>query len=104
MTWQTTLIAFLLAATMGMGLAALIASLRPEWSLWRRTLVAASFLPIVTVIATLAGILVVRGHDDQGMADLAIAALVRLGGLFALIALAGGIFGAVIVRRRAGRR
>ncbi len=96
------LAAFLLAATMGMALAALVQALKPDWSKGRRLLVAAGILPIVTVVAALALAAYVRGHGEPQMADLASNAIIRFGAIFALIAFIGSLAGAAL--SRAGRR
>ena len=103
MAWTYFIAAFLLAATMGMAIASLIASIRPQWSRARRLLVSAAVLPGVTLAAALLLALYVRGHGDPSMSDLAAAAVVRLGGLFTAIAFAGGLAGAAVSRRRRGR-
>lgn len=103
MNWSFLLIGFALAVFMGAGLVSLLATLRPEWSAQRRTLTAASVLPTITVVATLFGILFVStAEHGQGerMEDLAIAALVTIGGGFTLLALVGGLIGAALAGRR----
>lgn len=103
MAWTYIIAAFLLAATMGMAIGSLVASIRPQWSPARSLLVSAAVLPGVTLAAALLLALYVRGHGDPSMSDLAAAAVVRLGGLFTAIAFAGGLAGAAISRRGRGR-
>jgi hypothetical protein len=100
------LIAFALAVLMGASFAALLAQLRPAWSKRRRMVVAASGLPVVTVVATLLGILFIATQADgaeEGMRDLAVAAVGTLGGFFAFIAFGGGLVGAVLAQHRRAR-
>jgi predicted permease len=105
MTWTLVLLGFGLTVLMGAGLASLLATLRPEWSARRRLLTASSVLPAITAFATLLGILFVataeHGESEQ-MEDLAIAAIVTIGGGFTLLALFGGLIGAVLAARRRG--
>ena len=64
---------------------------------------AGAALPAVTLIATAIGILVVSNADHgQGerMEDLAVAALMTIGGGFALLAWVGGLLGATLASRR----
>lgn len=102
MNWSFALIGFGLAVFMGAALVALLTTVRPEWSRLRQQLIAASILPFVTIVATGAGILFVStAEHGQGetMEDLAISALVAIGGGFALLALAGGLVGAGLAGR-----
>ena len=103
MAWTYFIAAFLLAATMGMAIASLVASIWPQWGRARRLLVSAAVLPGVTLAAALLLALYIRGHGDPAMNDLAAAAIVRLGALFTAIAFAGGLAGAAISRRGRGR-
>jgi hypothetical protein len=100
------LIAFALAVLMGASFAALLAQLRPGWSKRRRMFTAASALPLITVAATLLGILFIltqAGGVEEGMRDLAVAALGGLGGVFAFIAFGGGLVGAALAQHRRAR-
>jgi uncharacterized membrane protein YphA (DoxX/SURF4 family) len=66
-------------------------------------LTAASIPPAITLIATAFIILfVVTSNHDQGqqMEDLAIRALVTIGGGFTLLAWVGGLAGATLTSRR----
>ena len=83
----------------------LLATIRPEWSPRRRQLTAASVLPIVTAVATLLGILLIsitEHGEGERMEELAIAAVVVIGGGFTLLALVGGLIGSVLAGRRRG--
>ena len=103
MNWTLLLIGFALAVLMGAGLASLLTTIRPQWSDLRRRLVAASILPAITAIATLLGILFIstaEHGESQSMEDLAIAAVATIGGGFTLLALVGGVIGAMLSGRR----
>jgi hypothetical protein len=97
------LIAFALAVLMGASFAALLAQMRPAWSKRRRMFTAASALPLITIIATLIGLLFIAtqgGGADDSMRDLALAAIGMLGGVFAFIAFGGGLVGAALAQHR----
>ncbi|MFL6736812.1 MAG: hypothetical protein ACJ8F4_07110 [Sphingomonas sp.] len=99
------LLGFALAVLMGAGIVSLLATIRPEWSVRRRLLTAASVLPIVTAAATLLGILFISASEHgqtERMEGLAIAAVVTVGGGFTLLALAGGLIGALLGGRKRG--
>ena len=105
MNWTLLLIGFALAVFMGSALVSLFATVRPEWSARRKRLTAASILPAITAIATVLGIVFVKtsAHDQNGnMVDLAISALVTIGGGFTLLAWIGGLVGATLTNRRRG--
>jgi hypothetical protein len=90
---------------MGAGIVSLLATIRPEWSARRRQLTAASVLPIVTAVATLLGIFLIsvaEHGEGERLEELAIAAVVTVGGGFTLLALAGGLIGALLAGRRRG--
>jgi hypothetical protein len=103
MNWGFLLIGFALAVFMGSALVSLLVTIRPGWSARRRRLTAALLLPVITLVTTLLGILFVatanHGQSEQ-MEDLAIAALVTLGGGFTLLAWVGGLVGATLTSRR----
>jgi hypothetical protein len=103
MPWSYLIAAFLLAATMGMAIASLVATMWPQWGRGKRLLVSAAVLPGITLVAAILLGLYIRGHGDPSMSDLATAAIVRLGAIFAGIAFAGGLAGAAISRRGRGR-
>lgn len=97
------LIGLALAVVMGAGLSALLSSLRPHWSKRRRMLVAAAFLPAVTstvTIALVAAFLATASGQSGDMRDLAAASLAVIGGLFAILAFAGGLVGAALAQKR----
>jgi ABC-type Mn2+/Zn2+ transport system permease subunit len=99
------LLGFALAVLMGAGIVSLLATIRPEWSARRRQLTAASVLPIVTAVATLLGIFLIsvaEHGEGERLEELAIAAVVTVGGGFTLLALAGGLIGALLAGRRRG--
>ena len=99
------LIGFSLAVLMGAGVASLLATIKPDWSLRRRQLTAAAVLPAITAAMTLLGIVVISTADhgaSESMEDLAIAALATVGAGSALVALVGGLVGATIAGRRRG--
>jgi L-lactate permease len=104
--WTLPLIGFSLAVLMGAAVVSLLVTIRPEWSARRRRFTAASILPAVTLVATLLGILFVataKHGQSERMEDLAIAALATIGGGFTLLALAGGLIGAMLAGRRHGK-
>jgi hypothetical protein len=106
MNWSFLLIGFAIAVFAGSALVSLLVTVRPEWSERRRRLIAASFLPAVTLAATILAIVLVAasGHGQSGnMRDLAIRALAVLGGGFALLAWIGGLVGATLTSRRRRR-
>lgn len=105
MNWTFVLIGFALAVFMGSALVSLFATVRPEWSARRKRLTAASILPAITAIATLLGVLFVKSaaHDEsENMVDLAVAALLTIGGGSTLLAWIGGLVGATLTSRRRG--
>ncbi len=94
---------FALSVLMGAGLVALLATIRPQWSARRRRYAAALVLPLITVVATLLGLLfIVAGNHDSTdhMKDLAISALIAIGGGFTLVSFGGGLIGATLAGRR----
>ena len=101
--WTFILLGFAMAVFMGSALVSLLVTIRPEWSIRRKRLTAASILPAITLVATLLGILFVATakHDQsEHMEDLAIAALATFGGGFTLLAWVGGLIGATLASRR----
>jgi hypothetical protein len=106
MNWTLVLVGFSLAVLMGAALVSLLVAVRPEWSARRRRLTAAFILPVITLVATLLGILFVataRHGQSERIEDLAIAALATFGGGFTLLAWVGGLIGATLASRRLGR-
>jgi len=106
MNWSFWLIGFALAVFMGSALVSLLITIRPEWSARRRRLTAASILPAITAAATVLGMLFIKtgthGESEQ-MEDLAVAALVTIGGGFTLLAWIGALIGATLTGRRRDR-
>jgi hypothetical protein len=103
MNWTLVGLGFAMAVLMGAGLVSLLATIRPEWSARRRQLIAASVLPAITAVATLLGILFIATSEhgeSERMEDLAIAAVGTIGGGFVLLALVGGLIGALLAGRR----
>ena len=97
------MIGFALSVLMGAGLVALLATIRPQWSARRRRYAAALVLPLITVVATLLGLLfIVAGNHDSTdhMKDLAISARIAIGGGFTLVSFGGGLIGATLAGRR----
>ena len=105
MNWTLLLIGFALSVLMGAGLAALLVTVKPDWSARRRRLTAAATLPAITAVATLLGLLLIAtGEHGQSerMERLALIVLATIGGGFTLLALIGGLIGAFLSGR--GRR
>ena len=106
MNWTLILVGFALAVLMGAALASLLVTIRPQWTPRRRRLMAALALPLITVLATVAGMLFIRnsrhGAGDT-MEDLAIRAVLTLGGGFVLLAFLGGLVGATLAGIRRNR-
>jgi hypothetical protein len=103
MNFTLIFIGFALAVLMGAGAVSLLATVRPQWSARRRQLIAASILPLITALATLLGILFISTAEhgqSQSVEDLAIAALATIGAGLVVLALAGGLVGAVLAGRR----
>lgn len=97
------LIGFSLAVLMGAGLSSLLVQLRPAWSARRRGIAAASFLPAVTLLATLVGLLWVWNLQEpsgSNVRDLALKAVATVGVGFASLAFIAGLVGAVLAQRR----
>jgi MFS family permease len=106
MDWTFVLIGFAISVFMGSALVSLLFTIRPEWSERRKRLTAASILPAITIVATLFGILFVSTSNhgqSQQLEDLAINALVWIGGGFTLLAWIGGLVGATLTSRRKQR-
>jgi hypothetical protein len=103
MNWTFLLIGFALAVFMGSALVSLLVTVRPDWTSRRRRLTAASVLPAITAVGTLLIVLLVAGRaDNENMRDLALAAVVTIGGGFTLLAWIGGLIGATLTSRRRG--
>lgn len=103
MNWTLVLIGFALAVFMGSALVSLLITVRPDWTSRRRRLTAASALPALTAAGTLLIILLVEARaENENMRDLAVAAVVTIGGGFTLLAWVGGLIGATLTSRRRG--
>lgn len=101
MNWTLVLIGFALAVFVGSALVSLLITVRPDWTSRRRRLTAASALPVVTAAGTLLVILLVEARaENENMRDLALAAVVTIGGGFTLLAWVGGLIGATLTSRR----
>jgi hypothetical protein len=103
MNWSMLFIAFALAVIMGLAFSALLLQLRPQWSPRKRMLVAASWLPAVVILLTLAGLMIVHMSGPgvhEGMRDLAFKATATLGAVFALLGFLGGLVGAALANRK----
>ena len=106
MNWTFVLIGFALAVFMGFALMPLLATIRPEWSARRKRFTAAAVLPAATAVATLLGVLFVASADhrqSEHMEDLAIYAMLTIGGGFTLLAGIGSLIGATLSNRRRGK-
>jgi hypothetical protein len=103
--WTLLLIGFSIAVLMGAGAAALLTQLRPDWSVARRLVIAASALPAITLGATLIGLLIVGVGPDAGgdVKGTALTIVAIVGGGFALLGLIGGLIGASLALRRRRR-
>ena len=103
MNWSALIVAFAVAVVMGAFLANLLERRRLDWSARRRLWTAAAVLPGFILAATLVGIAIILftgPGSGENMRDLAVAATAAVGGIFALIALVGGLVGASFARRR----
>lgn len=106
MNWTMILIGFSLAVLMGAGLSSLLVQLRPAWSSRRRSLAAASLLPLVTVLATTLGLLWTSSLEEpsgSNIRDLASKAVATVGVGFAVLGFIGGLLGAALAQRRRAR-
>ena len=99
MLWAYIAAGFLLAATMGAALASILATIRPEWQLRRRRLVASAVLPAITLGLSLLVALAFFITTDPSMRDLVVIAVLEWGAAFALLALVGAAFGSLLSRR-----
>lgn len=104
MNWSFLLFAFSVAVITGAIAVSALARMRPQWSARRQGLVAASILPGVALLATLAGAVNLLASSVGGdMRDLALAAIVRGGVISAAVGFVGGLFGAALRQRGLGR-
>ena len=105
MNWAVILIAFIFAVLAAAWVHGVLARRRPEWSERRLMIGATLALPILILIASVAGIafvLVSGPGKGENMQDLAVAVIAAMGGLFSLVAITGGLVG-VSLARRSGR-
>lgn len=104
MNWSFLLFAFSVAVITGAIAVATFARMFPDWSARKQGLVAASILPALALLASLAGVLNLLLSDvDDSMRDLALAAIIRAGVVSAAVGFIGGLVG-VILRQRGLRR
>jgi hypothetical protein len=102
MNWLVLILAFCLAVLLGAFLARLLERSRTAWSARRRIWAAAAVLPGFIVLATIAAVawvVSVGPGTGENMQDLAVAATVAVGVIFALVALLGGFVGASYAQR-----
>ena len=103
MNWTVLLLGFVLAVAVGAVLVALLATLKPAWPKRRRILIAATFLPGVTLVATFALMILIWSAKPAvggDMHDLALRAVAAYGAIFTATALAGGVAGVMLARMR----
>ena len=93
--WTIPALAFGLAAVLSAWLNGRFQR-RSGWGTRRRVLRAALPLPLLILVASACGVIweMVRPPSASTMTDLAVAVYVGVGGLFAVLALAGGVLGA----------
>ena len=102
MNWAVILIAFIFAVLAAAWVHGILTRQRPEWSERRLMIGATLALPVVILVASLAGIafvLVSGPGEGENMQDLAVAVIAAMGGLFSLVAIAGGLVGVSLSRR-----
>ncbi len=103
MNWTMVLVGFALAVMMGAAAAALLRQYRPQWNRRKRVFVAASILPVFTLLATIAGVILIKTSDHGAtdtMEDLAVATVATIGGDFVFLAFVAGLIGAGLSQRR----
>ena len=101
--WSAFIIAFGIAVIVAAFLDPRIADARPDWSVRRRRLAAASLLPALILLATILGLLWVLftgPGDGENMQDLALAATGTIGLLFAVLTMVAGLLGASVAGKR----
>ena len=99
MNWLLLFVAFGLAFLAGAWLNARLAERKPNWSIRRRVLASATPLPAVIVSASVIGAGWYAFGSSENMRDLAVAAVIGIGAIFAMLTLAGGLVGAVWVEK-----
>lgn len=97
--WMAVAFAGLVAGFVGDGL---LEQRRPEWSMLKRRLAAASLAPGLILAGTLAGMAYVAAAGPKdGWDDLALIAIPTMGGTVALVAFVAGLAGAWLGGRAA---
>lgn len=99
MNWLPLFIGFGLSVLAGAWLSARLKMRKSSWSIRRRVFIAAAPLPAIILAATVAGAAWYLAGSSENMRDLAVAAVIGVGSIFAVVALAGGLIGAVMVER-----
>ena len=103
MNWSAFIIAFGVAVIVGAFLEPRIAEARPNWSVRRRRLAAASLLPALILCVTILGllwVLLAAPGAGENMQDLALVVTGAAGLLFAVLTLAAGCLGATVAGKR----
>ena len=98
--WTVPAIAFGIAAVLAAWLDGRFQ--RTGWSKRRRVLSAALPMPLLAVAGAACGVLweLLRPRTGSTMTDLVVAVYVGAGALFAVLTLAGGLFGATLAERK----
>lgn len=97
------MVGFALAVLMGAGLRALFTTLKPDWPMRKRVLMAAMVLPAITLVAlglVLLLLLATRPAGGSDMHDLALRAVASVGALLTLTAFVGSLAGAWLSQLR----
>lgn len=100
--WWVVLVLALAAGLVALSSDFLLERRHPDWSRGRRILLASLVTPALILLGTglgLAAVLVSASSDPGGFADLAAAALFRLGATGAVIAWLAGLAGAWLAER-----
>ena len=103
MNWLVMILAFAVAVMTGGFLAGTLARSRAGWSARRRKFTAAAALPLFLLLLTAAGVVFVfvsGPGEGENMQDLAVAATLVVGGVFAFTTFIGGMVGASLSERR----
>ena len=101
--WAAFIIAFGVAVIVGAFMEPRIGTARPHWSVRKRRVAAASLLPALILLLTIAGLLwllVTGPGEGENMQDLALAVTAAVGLLFAVLTLAAGWLGASAAGKR----
>ena len=102
MNWLALILAFCISAVMGAFFARLAGRNRPGWSARRRLWTAALILPFFIGLLTFTGlawVLAMGSGTGDNMQGLALVVTASVGGIFAAIALGGGLVGASLEAR-----